>query len=174
MQADLDVADYGATGGAASPQEQAQLARQIEAEQREAQRRFRAQAELAAAHAAAERMRREARPYAVRLLEARCTRCHVADYYQARGHTWFGWSMLTLRMKYLHGASDIRGAERARIVSHLAETLPASGSQAAIEYLAAAGVASLPPLAVWCLIGWRRRRIRGGADASHGLDGERI
>lgn len=68
----------------------------------------------------------------------------VADYYLARRHSWLGWSMLTLRMKYLNGAAEIGEAERAQITGHLAETLPASGLQAAMEYLAGSTILGLP------------------------------
>lgn len=169
--ADLDADDYAATAGAASRKEQALIGRRIELEQKEEEARARREAELATVQRAEETTRREARPYAERITEQRCTRCHVAEYFLAARHGWVGWSLVSLRMKYLNGAAEISEEERAAIVAYLVATLHASDADVAKEYLAA-GVAIMAPFAiVWVLIFLRRHNNRKRTGMSAGRQG---
>lgn len=158
--ADLDVTDYAPTAGAASAREQAQVARRIEVERKYEAERARQKAASAAKQVAAERARLDARPYPVRITELRCTRCHVADYYLARRYTWLGWSLVTLRMKYLNGAADISEAQLVEIVAYLPTVLAAQQSDAAQEYFVAVAALCTPFAVVWGALGLRRRSGR--------------
>ena len=75
-----------------------------------------------------------ARPYGVRLLEARCdTVCHGLERITQTRHSWLGWQAVILRMEFLNGALLDPG-ERDDLAKHLAETLPAGIWRTLIEY----------------------------------------
>ncbi|MBM3392628.1 MAG: hypothetical protein FJY34_11765 [Betaproteobacteria bacterium] len=129
--------------------------REIEAELRAASRR---QEEARAAEEAA-RLAREAdlaaRPYAVRLLEARCeTVCHGHERFAHARHGWLGWQAVILRMQYLNGALLDPG-ERNDLARHLAAIQPASFAESVMEYAIAPAMLATPFLG-W--VGWRRWR----------------
>lgn len=157
--ADLDVGDYAPTAGPASRKEQAQLEPRIVEEQKNEADRVRQEAELNAMQAAAERARLDARPYPLRITEQRCTACHIANFYMQQRHTWIGWSVVTLRMKYLNGASHISEAERETIVAYLTALRSAESGEALQEYAAVAAVGG-PLAAVWIGLVLRARRSR--------------
>lgn len=131
--------------------------REIEAElQAEARR----EEEVRAAEEAV-RLAREAelaaRPYGVRLLEARCeTVCHGFDRFAHVRHGWLGWQAVILRMQHLNGALLDPG-ERADLARHLASTQAASLEEAMLEYSVLPAMLAVP-VAGWA--GWRRWRRR--------------
>lgn len=154
---EMEDREYESTEAAKPKREIARRYREIEAEQREADRRaaaVRAAEEAARLTRAAELA---ARPHGIRLLEARCeTVCHGLDRFEPNRHSWLGWQLVILRMQHLNGALLDPG-ERAELARHLAAAQPASLAAAAIEY-------AIPPvlLAAPCLgwLGWRRWRKR--------------
>lgn len=170
--ADLDADDYAATAGAASRKEQALIGRRIAEEQKEEEARARREAEIAAAQRAEEIARWEARPYAERITERRCTRCHVAEYFLAARHGWIGWSLVTLRMKYINGAAEISEQERAAIVTHLVSTLRAADDEVVKEYLAVGAAIGAPFALAWMWIGLRRHNNRKRTGITAGRQGE--
>ncbi|HEY0847811.1 MAG TPA: hypothetical protein VGE12_20770, partial [Noviherbaspirillum sp.] len=144
VYADLDAAEYAATAGPATKKEQVFVGRQIEAELKSEEERARREAQVAAARAEAERARLDSRPAAERLTELHCTRCHVAETYLRHRHTWLGWSLVTLRMKYLNGAPNIGETERSAIARHLALRQGMMPDEAVREYAMAVFAACVP------------------------------
>ena len=163
--AELSSEDYGAGTVTRSDAELAELRAEIEAaRQREV--------ELALAQAreqAAEQERLQATLAAARarlppgalLAQTHCWNCHAPDVLATARHTWLGWHLTVLRMRYLNGA-QIPARDLGTIVEHLTRTQGASLPQAALEY----GLAALVVLATWALVRrglrWRRRVDRGG------------
>lgn len=129
--------------------------REIEAElQAEARREEEARAAEEAARLARE-AELAARPYGVRLLEARCeTVCHGLDRFAHTRHGWLGWQAVILRMQHLNGALFDPG-ERDDLARHLVQTQSASLGEAALEYATLPAALALPWL-VWAA--WRRWR----------------
>jgi hypothetical protein len=168
--ADMDTEDYAATAGAASKREQVNIGRQIETARKNEEEQERRDTERMAAMQEAERVRRDAKPYAEKLAERSCTRCHAADYYLGRRHTWLGWTLVTLRMKYLNGADFISETERREIVAYLASSLGAGVDEAVNEYGIAAAVAGVPPIVAWIAVALRGRRRKKSNDPA-GLPG---
>lgn len=93
-----------------------------------------------------------ARPYSVRLLEARCTACHVRESFTHIRHSWLGWQAVILRMQYFNGAR-LNPGERGDLARHLAVAQPASLGEAALEYAMLLATLAAPFLG-WA--GWRR------------------
>lgn len=127
--------------------------REIEAASRAAD----ARAEAARAAEETARLAREtelaARPYGVRLLEARCdTECHGLDRFAHTRHGWLGWQAVILRMQHLNDALLDPG-DRADLARHLASAQPASNAWAALEWLLLISALATPWLG-WT--GWRR------------------
>jgi len=154
---EMEDRDYESTEAAKPKRETARRHREIEAElQAEARR----EEEVRAAEEAV-RLAREAelaaRPYGVRLLEARCeTVCHGLDRFAHTRHSWLGWQAVILRMQHLNDALLDPG-ERADLARHLATAQPASLAAAATEY-AIPPVLLAAPFLGWA--GWRRWRKR--------------
>ncbi len=111
----------------------------------------------AAQRAAAERAAWEALPYPVRLTQTRCTTCHVAQNYESQRHNRLGWEIVILRMYYLNHA-PLQDGERGIIAAHLAQRLPAQGTDAAVEALQQFAAVALMPLLGW--LAWRLARLR--------------
>ncbi len=156
--ADVDVADYGTPGAVSSEDERRRLRAEFERQRRIEAERQRELHEEARRHAEARRAALAARPYPLRLTEARCTDCHPETVYLQSSHTALGWALVGARMKWLNGAG-LAPEEVAVIATHLAENRPASGARTALEYGLALGVLILP-LAGVGLWQWLRRRQR--------------
>lgn len=97
---------------------------------------------------------RAARPYPVRLTEARCLGCHPMGALLERPRTRLGWELVTLRMQRFNGA-HLKPGERAMIARHLAETYPAPSQRKIAEALMLALLAVAPAFLGW--LWWRRR-----------------
>jgi hypothetical protein len=154
---EMEDREYESTEAAMPKREIARRQREIEAEMLDESRR----AEAARAAEETARLARAAelaaRPYGIRLLEARCdTVCHGVDRFEQTRHSWLGWQAVILRMQYLNGATLDPG-ERADLARHLAAAQPASIALAAIEY-AIPPVLLATPFLGWA--GWRRWRKR--------------
>jgi hypothetical protein len=124
---------------------------QIEEAQRRAEERARQETEA--------RQQREAelaaRPYPVRLTEARCLICHRLEDLLDRPRTRLGWELVALRMQRFNGAY-LEPGERAVISGHLARTHPAPMYQRIAEPLILITILLAPVLVWWRW--WRRRR----------------
>jgi cytochrome c5 len=155
--AEMDSADYASGQALSSPAERERAGAHIEAQRRaEIERKAAAQAEAEAA-----RMRIEAerarRPYAERLLEARCGACHAPDSLADTRHTRPGWYLTVARMRFLNGAA-ISHDEAMALTAHLAREQPASRGGALLEY---ALVLLLPLMLGAGWFGWRQGRGSG-------------
>lgn len=155
---EMEDREYESTEAAKPAQVLERRKREIEAElQAEARRQEEARAAEEAARLARE-AERAARPYGVRLLEARCeTVCHGHDRFAHTRHGWLGWQMVILRMEHLNGALLDTG-ERGDLARHLAETQPASLGEAALEYATLPAALAAPWLGWVAWRRWRRRR----------------
>ncbi|AGA32631.1 hypothetical protein TVNIR_0944 [Thioalkalivibrio nitratireducens DSM 14787] len=124
--------------------------RQIEEARRRAEEQARQEAEA--------RRQREAelaaRPYPVRLTEARCLGCHRMDDLLERPRTRLGWELVALRMQRFNGA-HLEPGDRAVIAAHLARTYPAPIYRRVVEPLILIAIL-LVPLVVWWQ--WHKRR----------------
>ena len=124
--------------------------RQIEEARRRAEDQARQEAEA--------RRQREAelaaRPYPVRLTEARCLGCHRIDDLLDHPRTRLGWELVALRMQRFNGA-NLEPGERAVIAAHLARTHPAPMYRRIAEPLILIAILLAPVLVWWQ---WRRRR----------------
>jgi hypothetical protein len=154
---EMEDREYESTETAKPAQVLERRKREIEAELQAESRR---QEEARAAEEAA-RLAREAelaaRPYGVRLLEARCeTVCHGHDRFVHVRHGWLGWQAVILRMQHLNGALLDPG-DRGDLARHLAAAQPASPGEAALEYAILPAALAVPFLG-WA--GWRRWRKR--------------
>lgn len=78
---------------------------------------------------------REARPVAVKLLEARCMRCHNAERIETARYGPIGWHATILRMQWINGAFLAPG-ERGVLAGYLAATRSAPALRVAAEWLA--------------------------------------
>jgi len=124
--------------------------RQIEEARHRAEEQARQEAEA--------RRKREAelaaRPYPVRLTEARCLGCHSVDPLLERSRTRLGWELVALRMQRFNGA-HLKPGERAVIARHLAETYPAPSQRKMAEAAILAVLVLAPASLGW--LWWRRR-----------------
>lgn len=155
IYADIDPSEYELKSSIRSEKERERFRLQLEKSRAEEVEHERAQAEIEARQQAEEKERLAARPYPVKLLEARCTKCHAATHYENQNHTWLGWLLVAVRMEYFNDAI-LNPGDRKVIVAHLAETYPANGSDALIEWLAQL-LAALGPIGAWLLF----RGVRG-------------
>lgn len=117
-RAEMDASEYEVRKSVQSDAEREALRRRIEADKETDRIREQAEAERRAAEAERRRQELEARPYPVRLAEARCTECHPAAQFEGKHHGWVGWSLVVARMRFLNGAV-ISGHEAAIIIPHL-------------------------------------------------------
>jgi hypothetical protein len=124
--------------------------RQIEEAQRRAEEQARQEAE-ARRQVEAELA---ARPYSVRLTEARCLGCHNMDRLLERPRARLGWELVALRMQRFNGA-HLKPGERAVIARHLAEAYPAPAHRKVAEAATLALLVLAPALLGW--LWWRRR-----------------
>lgn len=142
--ADIDVAEYQLQRSVRSETERRRL--QAEFERRReaaAQEENRVQEALAQAQAE-EAARRAARPYPVRLTEARCTRCHVPAHYTTKAYGMPGWAAVVLRMRLLNDADDLAWEEMSVIIGHLARTHPATAIRHMMEWITVGLLLVLP------------------------------
>lgn len=151
--ADVDVSEYQTRQSVRSNKERKTLQADFERQRREETERERAIRELESRRLAEEQARREARPYPVKLTEARCTLCHTAGNFENTGHAWPGWVAVVLRMKYFNQA-PLAWNDMWIISHHLSRTRPADAASAAIEW----GSLVLVPIFIAGTIAWRRRR----------------
>jgi hypothetical protein len=154
----VDVSEYSATGAVRSERERARLQREFEQRQAEEEERSRQAAAEAARRLAEEEARRAARPWPVRLTEARCTLCHAAANYEGAAHALPGWIAVLLRMRYFNLA-PLDWEETWVIGRHLSETRPADGLTELLEWSAAAALLAGPVLLLF--LNTRRRRRHG-------------
>lgn len=154
-QADVDVSEYRASGAVRTQRESARLQREFEQRRADEEAKARqAEAEAARRFAEAE-ARRAARPWPVRLTEARCTPCHAAANYEETRHALPGWIAVLLRMRYFNQA-PLDWQESWVIGRHLSETRPDDGPGALLEWSAAGALIAGPPL----FFLWTTRRHR--------------
>jgi hypothetical protein len=124
--------------------------RQIEEARRRAEEQARQEAEARRQREA----ERAARPYPLRLTEARCLGCHPMDALLERPRTRLGWELVALRMQRFNGA-HLKPGERAVIARHLAETYPAPSQRKMAEAAILAVLVLAPASLGW--LWWRRR-----------------
>jgi len=167
--AELGSDEYGGRGSSLSEEQRAQLRAEIAADrQREAERAL----ELERAQAAEEVRRQaalaEARarlPPGAVLAETHCTVCHTPEVLAAVRHTWLGWHLTALRMRYLNGAR-IPFRDLGAIAAHLSRTQGASPLRTLVEYGLAVSLVLLSWVsAAYGLRLWRRAR---GPDTAGG------
>lgn len=155
VQAEPDAADYKVEQvippGAESERARAQIERDIE----HAARLERIQAEQAALRRAQEAAEQAQRPYPQRLLEARCTACHLADQFLNQTHTQLGWHVVVARMRILNRA-PLTWQEQSIVVGELVRLRPAPAADAIIEYVVASTLLALPLALGWGLGRWKR------------------
>ena len=131
--------------------------RRQQAVQREIEEARRRAEEQARQEAEARRQREAdlaARPYPVRLTEARCLSCHPIEALRERPRTRLGWELVSLRMQRFSGAR-LEPGERAVIASHLAEAHPAPTHRKIAEAVILGIFVLAPALLGW--LWWRRR-----------------
>lgn len=168
--ADIDNSAYEAGDALRDPGHRQRLESQFERDA-DAERR-RAEAEAARAQEARElaRAREAARPYPERLTEEQCTRCHGADNYTTKAHTWLAWRLVVARMVWLNDA-PIPFEAQGLIADHLARAYPAAPGNEVVEF--AYALAAILPILVapWAFFlmlgrsnqpGPRPRRRRNG------------
>ena len=124
--------------------------REIQEARRRAEEQARQEAEARRQHEAD----LAARPYPVRLTEARCLSCHPIETLLERPRTRLGWELVALRMQRFNGA-HLKPGERAVIARHLAETHPAPTQRKMAEAVLLVLLVLTPALLGW--IWWRRR-----------------
>jgi hypothetical protein len=157
VRAEMEDREYESEEAAKPVHVLEQRQREIEAELRETARREAAALAIAEAAQQARAAELAARPYAVRLLEARCeTVCHDHERFAHNRHTWLGWQVVILRMQYMNGALLDPG-DRSDLAYHLADSQPAAWVDAVLEY-APLPVALIMPWLGW--LGWRRWKTR--------------
>jgi hypothetical protein len=147
--------EYQAGSRRLPPAERAREAQRIEQEREREARRERERLAQEAQVQQAREAALAARPPGVRLVEARCSVCHPADYFDSRGRTYIGWWVTVLRMEVLNGAR-IEAGERGPIVARLATAYPGSALRRTAEWAAAAAVALALPWTAYLML--RRRR----------------
>jgi hypothetical protein len=154
-RADVDVSEYRASGAVRSQRESARLKQEFEQRRAEEAAKARQAEAESARRLAEEAARRAARPWPVRLTEARCTLCHAAANYEATSHALPGWIAVILRMRYFNLA-PLDWEEAWTISRHLSETRPADALIALFEWSAAGAMIAGPFL----LYFWTTRRQR--------------
>jgi hypothetical protein len=148
--ADIDESAYQAGTALQSEAERRHRDATLAAE-REAEKQRAAEAALASERAQAERLAHEAaRPHPERLTEQHCTRCHPAENYTAKGHTWLVWRMVVARMVWLNEA-EIPLEVQSVITTHLAAAYPASSVTILAEYGFPSAVLALLAAAAWII-----------------------
>ena len=157
VQAEPDAADYKIEAvipaGVARERARAQIERDIE----HAARQERIQAEHAALRRAQDAAELAQRPYPQRLLQARCTACHLAEPFLNQTHTQLGWHVVVARMRILNRA-PLTWEEQFVVAGELARLRPAAAADAIIEYGAATTLLALPLALGWGLGRWKRHR----------------
>ncbi|MBI5659728.1 MAG: hypothetical protein HZC43_09345 [Nitrosomonadales bacterium] len=109
--ADIDPADYALKSSVRSEKERQRLQAEFDADKKREAELQKQEEEIEARRLAAEKTDREALPYPVRLTLARCTMCHISDYYSNLMHNRIGWELVNLRMQYWNDAPlNIPGA----------------------------------------------------------------
>lgn len=157
--AELDAADYQVDDVNRSTPQRAQIQAETDRDKDRAAARARQEAaEEAQRHADAEAAAAR-RPYAQRLLDARCTQCHPAENFLNARHTLLGWHLVVGRMRWVHRA-PFNWSEQRIVARELVRQRPVAADGAAIEWAAAAGAVTLPGLAVWTGWRWVRHRRR--------------
>jgi hypothetical protein len=167
--AELGSDEYGGRGSSLSEEQRARLRAEIEADrQREVERALALERAQAAAEARRQAALAEARarlPPAAVLAETHCTACHAPEVLAAARHTWLGWHLTALRMRYLNGAR-IPFRDLGAIAAHLSRTQGASTLRALVEYGLVVSLVLLGWVSgAYGLRLWRRAR---GADTAGG------
>ncbi len=151
----MDVSEYQATGAVRSRQETERLQKEFEQQRALEEERARQAEAEAARQLAEEAARRAARPWPVRLTEARCTLCHSATNYETSSHTLPGWIAVILRMRYFNMA-PLEWEETWIIGRHLSKARPPDASTALFEWGATGTLIAAPFLLYY----WATRRHR--------------
>lgn len=152
--ADIDPAEYQLPSSVRTDKERKRLEAEFSSDklkEAELQRQEEAQA---AQRQAADKAAWDALPYPVKLTQARCTSCHVAETYLSQRHNRAGWELLMLRMQYLN-AAPLGPGERSVIAAHLADTYPVKGVESFVEALQQFALL-LSPLWIWLV--WKVSR----------------
>jgi len=131
--ADIDESAYQAIGAVRSDRERQRLNDQFSTEAELERRRREAEDGAAAQFRAEEQAREAVRPYPERLTRQHCTRCHPADNYSSKHHTWLTWRLIVLRMVWLNDAPILPQAQ-ALIAEYLAATYPERDEERVVEY----------------------------------------
>ena len=154
----MDASEYEVKKALRSATERGSVQSEIEAEERTQRRREAERLERERAQAREREAMLAARPYPVRLVEARCNGCHRGEDYDGKRYGWLGWQTVILRMQFLNGAQFGPG-ERGVLARHLSEQQPAGASWLILEW-AVAGVScvivSIPPFLL-LRMRWRMR-----------------
>lgn len=151
----MDVSEYRASGAVRSQGESARLRQEFERRRAEEEAKGRQAEAESARRIAEEQARRAARPWPVRLTEARCTLCHAATNYEETRHALPGWMAVLLRMRYFNLA-PLDWEETWIIGRHLSETRPADAATALMEW-SATGIVLASPVLLYL---WTTRRTR--------------
>jgi len=153
-QAEMCSGEYQSGARRLSKEEHARETARRAAEREKAEAAERARHAAEEAERLAHAQRRAALPLGARLIEDRCTACHAATMLAGERRGWLGWWAVVLRMEVFNGARFAPG-ERGVIVDHLAEHQAARQVRVVLEWIAAAGVVALAPLA------WLGLRVSG-------------
>jgi hypothetical protein len=160
--AEMDASEYEVRKALPAKGERGSVQSEIEAEERMLRRREAERLEREQAQAREREAVLAARPYPVRLIEARCNGCHRGEDYGGKRYGWLGWHSVILRMQLLNGA-QLGPRERGVIARHLSEEQPAAASWLIVEWAIAAGTClavAVSPFVLPCL---RRRRRKAGS-----------
>lgn len=143
--ADIDESEYKAVGAVRSDKERRRLNSQFNADAEVERQRIEIE-EKAAELARAKKLAREAAiPYPERMTNQHCTRCHPAENYNTKHHTWLAWRLIVLRMAWMNDAPIPFGIQD-EITDYLVSRHPARGEEIFAEYV-------LPLLALMLLAG---------------------
>lgn len=131
--ADIDVTEYLTTRSVKTERERKQLQEHFEAERQQELLRHKEEQIRERLRLVDEQARLAARPWPVRLTEAKCSKCHTDQNYQRAAHALPGWWSVVLRMRYFNQA-ELSWSDMTTIVQHLSETYPANSNTALMEW----------------------------------------
>lgn len=153
---DVDDSSYNVGSNRMPPAQRHAMEQEFKRQQQDEDQRRQQALETAARQELERAAALAARPYPVRLLEARCPKCHKEMDYLEQAHTLPGWGFVVMRMKYFNGA-ELAHADMPVIATHLTEIRGLGGTAAVLEYAALPAVCAMPAFWIW----WRRRRKQG-------------
>jgi len=161
--AEVDERYDGGTRPPLSEHERMIVRRQIELEVEAERRRAVDEARLEEEERQRLAAEREARPLALKLLEARCSRCHDAERIEAARYGLLGWHATILRKRWINGAAVVAG-ESGVIARYLAHLQPAKLPRQVAEWM----LLAVSVIVLWGAIRWvmiaSARRLREGSE----------